>query len=83
MELLTGIIQKDGSVLAEDGTIHWLPKRGEDEEGFPEVLIDASELGKNGYMCRQSIKPFIGMTVEFVRVSKGYQGFNFVLLKNK
>jgi len=81
MEVLIGIIQKNGSVIAEDGTIHYLPRRGTDSEGYPEVLIDAEDVGGEGYMCRQSIKPFIEMSVEFVRVSKRSQGYNFVILK--
>jgi len=81
METLTGIIQKDGTVLAEDGTIHNLPVRGTDKEGFKEVLIDAKEAGGDGSFYRQSIKPYIGMTVEFVRVNKGSAGYNFIILK--
>jgi hypothetical protein len=81
MEVLTGIIQKDGSVLAEDGTIHWLPRRGTDNEGYAEVLIDAKIVGGYGEFQRQSIKPYIGMTVEFVRNGKDFKGFNFTILK--
>jgi len=81
MEILTGILQKDGSVLAEDGTIHWPGARGTDKEGFPEILIDAKEVGGDGSWSRQSVKPFIGMTVEFVRNGKQYQGYNFTILK--
>lgn len=83
MELLKGVIQENGSVLAEDGTIHWLPINGTDKKGYPEVLIDAKEVGGSGWMVRQSIKPYIGMEVEFLRNSKKCQGFNFVILKNK
>jgi hypothetical protein len=84
MEYLTGIIQKDGSVIAEDGTIHWIGRRGTDEEGYPEVLIDAKEVGGRGSFSRQSIKPFVGMTVHFVRNGgKKYQGFNFTILKQE
>lgn len=82
MDILTGIIQKDGSIIAEDGTLHYLPLRGTDDEGYPEVLIDAKEVGGSGSFHRQSIKPFIGMTAEFVRVNKEYLGYNFVILKN-
>ena len=81
MEVLIGIIQKDGSVIAEDGTIHYLPRRGTDDEGYPEVLVDAKDVGGEGCMSRQSIKPFIEMSVEFVRVSKMSQGYNFIILK--
>ena len=81
MEQLYGIIQQDGTVLAEDGTIHNLPVRGEDKEGYKQVLIDAKIVGGNGRMSRQSIKPFIGMRVKFARVEYGYQGFNFEIVK--
>lgn len=84
IEILTGILQADGSVLAEDGTIHWLGTRGTDEEGYPEVCIDAKDVGGGGSFGRQSVKPYIGMTVEFVRHGgKKYQGFNFTILKQK
>ena len=81
MENLTGIIQKDGSVIADDGTIHWIGARGTDKEGYPEVLIDAKNVGGRGSFYRQSIKPFIGMKVDFVRVGKDYPGYNFIILK--
>ena len=82
MELLTGILQKDGSVIAEDGTIHYPGYRGTDDEGYPEILIDATDVGGEGSWSRQSVKPFIGMTVEFVRNGgKKYQGFNFKINK--
>ena len=81
MEILIGIIRKDGSVLAEDGSIQWLPIRGTDKEGYPEVLMDAKEVGGKGTFQGQSIKPFIGMTVEFVRANKKYKGYNFTILK--
>ena len=81
MEILTGILQADGSVIAEDGTIHWPGHRGTDDEGYPEILIDAKEVGGDGLFYRQSVKPYIGMTVEFVRYKKGTQGFDFKILK--
>jgi len=81
-EILTGILQKDGSVIAEDGTIHWPGTRGTDDEGYPEILIDAKEVGGYSSWSRQSVKPYIGMTVEFVRHGgKKYKGFNFTILK--
>ena len=83
-EILTGIIQKDGSVIAEDGTIHWPGTRGADREGYPEVLIDAKSVGGGGSWGRQSIKPYIGMSVKFVRHGgKKYQGYNFEIIPNK
>ena len=83
MFISTGILQTDGSVLAEDGTIHWPPTRGTDNEGYPEILIDAKEVGGSGYCSRQSIKPYIGMVVEFVRYDEKHQGYNFTILKNE
>lgn len=80
MEIITGVIMEDGSVLAEEGTVHYLPIRGTDKEGYKEVLIDAKNVGGDGWMNRQSVKPYIGRTVEFVRVNKKYQGFNFVII---
>ena len=77
---LTGVIRKDGSVLAEDGTIHYLPTRGTDREGYKEVLVDAKKVGGEGSWSRQSIKPYIGMTVKFVRNSKDTRGFNFEII---
>ena len=83
-EILTGILQKDGSVIAEDGTIHWPGTRGADKEGYPEILIDAKKVGGDGLFHRQSVKPYIGMTVKFVRHGgKKYQGYNFEIIPNK
>ena len=81
-EVLIGIIQKDGSVIAEDGTIHSLPNRGTDREGYPEIIIDAKDVGGKGEFSRQSVKPYIGMKVKFVRHGgKKYQGYNFKIIK--
>lgn len=81
MEQLFGTIKEDATVLVEDGTIHRIPKRGTDKLGYPEVLIDATEVGGYGTFSRQSIQPFIGMKVVFVRVDETAQGFNFKILK--
>ena len=43
-----------------------------DKEGYIEILIDAKHIGYSGSFHRQSIKPFIGMKVEFVPNGKGY-----------
>ena len=83
-EILTGILQKNGSVIAEDGTIHWPGTRGTDKYGYPEILIDAKKVGGDGCFYRQSVKPYIGMTVKFVRHGgKKYQGYNFEIVPNK
>lgn len=61
----TGIITKEGMVKISDTKYVRLPTRGVDNEGYPEVLIDATSVGGNGSFQRQSIKPYIGMSVEF------------------
>ena len=81
METLYGIIQEDATVLCEDGTIHNLPVRGTAKDGSKEVLIDAKEVGGDGMFYRQSITPYIGMKVVFGRIEKGYQGFNYRIIK--
>jgi hypothetical protein len=70
MKVCSGTILKDGSILENDGTTHFLPLRGKDEEGYPEVLMDATAVGGKGFFKRQSIKPFIGMKVEFIKGRK-------------
>jgi len=77
---LEGIILVNATVKALDGSIHNLPIKGTDSEGYSEVLIDAIGVGGIGYMQRQSIKPYIGMKVEFIAF-KGYSGFNFKIIK--
>ena len=77
----TGIIQKDGSILETDGKTHHLPNRGTDDEGYPEVLMAAKKVGGKGFFHRQSIKPFIGMTVEFERVSKKSLPYNHKIIR--
>ncbi len=81
---LTGVIRKNGTVLAEDGTIHNLPVRGTDREGYKEVLIDAKSIGGRGSFSRQSVKPYIGMTVRFYRNGgKEFNGYNFEIIPDK
>ena len=62
---LIGIIQEDGFVLTDDEKSYALAFRGIDNDGYPEVLINAKAVGGDGYFYRQSIKPYIGMQVEF------------------
>jgi hypothetical protein len=69
---MIGIINKDGSVIGNDNNTYYLPVRGMDKEGYIEILIDAKHIGYSGSFHRQSIKPFIGMKVEFVPNGKGY-----------
>lgn len=75
---LTGLIKSDGFVETSDGKLFILPIRGTDESGFPEVLIDATSVGGSGYVKRQSIKPFIGMEVEFI-TNNEFSGYNFTI----
>mgnify|MGYP001564368584 CR=1 FL=1 len=63
---MEGIINKDATVLGDDGNIYNLPIRGEDEDSYKEVLIDAKSIGLSGWMHRQSVKPLIGKRVKFV-----------------
>jgi len=75
---MKGVINKDSSVTGKDTIIYQLPVRGVDNEGYNEVLIDAKDIGGSGEFQRKSVKPFIGMSVEFVPRGKGY---NFKILK--
>ena len=75
---LIGVIKSVGFVETSDGKLFILPIRGTDENGFSEVLIDATSVGGSGYFKRQSITPFIGMEVEFTTNNGGY-GYNFTI----
>lgn len=74
-----GYIKKDGFVETEDGLIFHLPKRGTDDEGYAEVLIDATSIGLRGSFQRQSIKPLIGKKCEFVTNNNKF-GYNFTII---
>ncbi|MCK4997391.1 hypothetical protein KAS08_03730 [Candidatus Pacearchaeota archaeon] len=78
--MLEGIINSDGTVLGEDGIKYLLGTRGSDDEGFPKVLIDARDVGGSGFMRGQSIKPYIGMKVEFYCVVKPH-GYNYRIIE--
>ena len=75
---LKGVIKSDGFVESLDGKLFILPIRGTDEKGFPQVLIDAKLVGGNGAIKRQSIEPFIGMSVEFI-TNNDIDGYNFII----
>ncbi len=75
---LIGVIKSDGFVETSDGKLFILPIRGTDKSGVPEVLIDATSVGGSGCFKRQSIKPFIGMQVEFI-TNDGLFGYNFII----
>lgn len=77
---MKGIIQKDGTVIGEDGKTYQLPVRGTDSEGFPEVLIDAKSIGGRGSFQRQSVKPLIGKQAEFVVSGTGH-GYNYIIIE--
>jgi hypothetical protein len=78
-ENVKGVIQKDG-VLADDGKLYNHAVRGTDEEGYPEILIHAREIGGSGSFARQSVKLFIGMIVRFTISPTGY-GYNYEIKK--
>lgn len=80
MKKLTGVIENDGFVRTRDGSEFLLPIRGTDEFGYPEVLIDSTEVGGSGSFKRQSIAPFIGMKVEFI-INNNLYGYNFKIIK--
>ena len=77
---MTGIILKDGFVKATNRKRYRLEWRSTDSDGFHKVLIDAKAVGGGGYMGAQSIKPFIGATVEF-EISRTGTGYNYVIIK--
>lgn len=80
-EELIGIITDEAYVKLDDGRLFAIGRRGIDEEGYPTVLIDAKSVGGNGWMHRQSIKPFIGMKCWFILNEGAKCGFNFTILK--
>lgn len=77
---MKGIIQEDATVIGEDGKTYQLPERGTDSEGFPEVLIDTRPIGGKGSFQRQSVKPLIGKTTEFVVSGTGH-GYNYIIIE--
>jgi len=79
MKTLNGIIRNDGFVETSDGKLFILPIRGTDNNGFPEVLIDATLVGGKSSFSRQSIKPLINMKVEFI-TNNGEYGYNFKII---
>ena len=80
MKTKIGTITKSGTVITDDHKLFSLPKRGMDDEGYPEVLIDAKDVGGAGEWTRQSVKPYIGMKCSFV-TNDTFYGFNFKILK--
>lgn len=77
---MKGIIEQDGNVRGQDGKKYLSEKRGNDSEGYSEILIDATIVGGRGFFARQSVKPFIGMEVTF-DVSPAGQGYNYTITK--
>ena len=74
-----GIIDKHGYVELENGERFQLPIRGNDN-GYPEVLIDARNVGGYGSFSRQSIQPFIGMKCEFFITKNGLDPYDFKIV---
>ena len=81
--ILEGIIKKDGSILGDNGKKYNLPQRGTDDEGYPEVLIDAKNIGGDGWMRGQSIKPYIGMKVRFYFNEGGREGYGYEIINEE
>ena len=78
---MTGVILENGDVQGSNGKLYQLHFSGiSDTDGYPEVLMDATEVGGSGYFQRQSIKPYIGATVNFV-VSRTGVGYNYKVVK--
>jgi len=73
-----GIIQKDG--VLSNGKLYNHDVRGTDNEDYPEVLIYAKEVGGRGSFSRQSIKPYIGMTVRF-KVYRNDAPYDYIIKK--
>lgn len=69
---MKGVIQANSTVVGTDGKTYQLPIRGTCEEGYDEVLVDARSIGLRGSFQRQSLKPLIGLTVDFVPRGVGY-----------
>ena len=70
----------NSEVKAEDGKIYNMPVRyNPGDETYPEVLIDAKDVGGSGSFRRQSYGPFVGMTVVFAVSGPGY-GYNYKVL---
>lgn len=79
-EELIGKITENGFVELEDGRSFEITRRSTDDEGYPEVLIDAKEVGGDSSWSRQSIKPYIGMKCWFVLNEGTTHGFNFTII---
>lgn len=79
---LTGTITLDGFfVITEEGAKFSLPVRGMDKDDkYPEVLMDTKAVGGTGEFYRKSVKPYLGMKVEF-ETATGKDGYNFKLIK--
>lgn len=78
---LIGTITEQGFVKTKSGQLYAMDFRGTDDEGYPQVLMDAKSVGGTGWMHRQSIKPFIGMQCSFI-TNNGKNGYNFTVIKH-
>lgn len=77
--ILTGIIDKEGFVITDDGKKFRIPIRGF-KDGYPEVLVDATSVNGSSTFTRQSVEPYVGMKCRFV-TNNGLNGFNFIIIK--
>jgi len=81
---LEGIIQSDGqTIIGDNARTYHLPVLGTDEDGFPEVIVDAKDVGGDGWMRRQSVKKYIGMKVGFHTTYDLTQGMDYKILKGE
>lgn len=80
MRLIGTITENGRAVRTEDGKEFGLPLRGNDRDGFPEVLIGALRVGGDDMFRRQSVKDWIGYQVEFLTVNNE-TGFNFEIMR--
>jgi hypothetical protein len=74
----TGIIKSNGTVYVKGVGEFVLPIMGTDDDGYPEVIIDSSEVDDLGGWKRKSIKPYIGMKCKFVSNILPH-GYNFII----
>ena len=84
--LMFGILQEDGTILAEDGKIEDFSIKSWDDEGNLEICIDSKEIDGQGSWHRRTFKHLVGMTVSYIvngKREEGYKGFNHTILKSE
>lgn len=84
--LMFGILQEDGTLLAEDGKIESISVISHDKDGNPEICIDSKEIDGEGSWRRRTIKHLVGMHVSYIvngKREEGRRGFNHTILKSE